>query len=213
MRANFDAARLWGVEWRGTISATANVMAGWAYTYSRARDLATGLPPNIEGGTPAPGGTVWAQYAPRAASWWLQPYFSFASEQRHLSSLDLGDRRTGAGRSRANIQTFFRNGARARGWTNPGADAVFGTADDQLSVTGETLAQIQDRVLGPGVDNAPMFTAIPGYAVFGVRAGWRLGSHEVLIDLENLGDETYRGVSWGMDAPGRGVTVRYVIDL
>jgi outer membrane receptor protein involved in Fe transport len=213
VRANFDAARLWGVEWRGTIDATDHLSAGWAYTYSRARDLATGLPPNIEGGTPAPGGTVWARFAPRAASWWLQPYFSFASEQSHLSSLDLGDRRTGAGRSRANIQSFFRNGARARGWTDPGADGAFGTADDLLIVTGETLAQIQDRVLGPGVDNAPLFTAIPGYAVFGVRAGWRFGPHKVLIDLENLGDENYRGVSWGMDAPGRGVTVRYVVDL
>jgi hypothetical protein len=35
--------------------------------------------------------------------------------------------------------------------------------------------------------------------------------HEILFDLENLGDESYRGISWGMDAPGRGIYVRYAL--
>jgi hypothetical protein len=30
------------------------------------------------------------------------------------------------------------------------------------------------------------------------------------VDAENLGDENYRGVSWGMDGPGRGIAVKYV---
>jgi hypothetical protein len=30
-----------------------------------------------------------------------------------------------------------------------------------------------------------------------------------VVDFENIGDENYRGLSWGMDAPGRGVSVRY----
>ena len=34
--------------------------------------------------------------------------------------------------------------------------------------------------------------------------------HQLLIDAENLNDENYRGISWGIDAPGRGISVRYV---
>ena len=99
-------------------------------------------------------------------------------KQTHLSSLDLGDRRTGSGRTRTSIRAFFLNGARASGWIGPGADNVFGTADDMLTATGETLAQIQDRVLGVGVNSSSLFPTIPGYATFGVRAAFRAGRHE-----------------------------------
>ena len=68
---------------------------------------------------------------------------------------------------------------------------------------------MQDRVLGVGVNGNSLFTALPGYAVFGVRAGVRIGRHELLVDAENLGDENYRGISWGVDAPGRGIAARY----
>jgi hypothetical protein len=89
-----------------------------------------------------------------------------------------------------------------------GADGVAGTADDGLTVTGETLAQITSRVLGTATSSS-LFTAIPGYAAYGARFGLRSGRHEVVVDLENLSDENYRGLSWGMDAPGRGVSLRY----
>jgi hypothetical protein len=47
--------------------------------------------------------------------------------------------------------------------------------------------------------------------MFGVRAGFRRASHEILVDVENLTDENYRGISWGIDAPGFGVSVKYLI--
>ena len=209
VRANFDNARLWGFEWSGDFDVTPEVTAGSTFTYLHAIDTTTDLPPNIEGGTPAPGGTVWVRYMKAGAKWWVQPYTFFAGEQSRLSTLDLGDRRTGAGRSRGNIQNFFRNGARARGWINPGPDGTFGNADDTLIETGETLAQIQDRVLGVGVNSAPLYTAVKGYVTFGVRFGLRTGPHAVLVDLENLNDRNYRGISWGMDATGFGLNVRY----
>ena len=56
---------------------------------------------------------------------------------------------SGASRSRSSIASFFTNGARARGLVGPGADGVAGNADDVLLATGETLAQVQARVLGP----------------------------------------------------------------
>jgi hemoglobin/transferrin/lactoferrin receptor protein len=211
VRANFDEARIWGVEYALDWQAAPAFLVGGVFTYLHAEDRATGLPPNIEGGTPAPDGWLKVRYAPRGGRrFWVEPYLHAAARQERLSSLDLDDRRTGGGRSRTSIASFFTNGARARGLIGNGADGLAGTADDILLATGERLPQVQDRVLGPGVASAPLFAALPGYAVFGVRGALRFGDrHEVLLEVDNIGDVNYRGVSWGMDAPGRGVFVRY----
>ena len=211
VRANFDKARVWGFETDGEVRLLPQILAGWTYTYMEAEDLNTHLPPNIEGGTPAPGGSVWGRWTAKNNHWWVQPYIVFADEQRALSSLDASDRRTGAGRTRGQIQNFFRRGARVRGWIDPGPDGTFGNADDFLIETGETLAQIQDRVLGPGVNSSPLWTAVPSYTRFGVLIALRVGPHAITIDAENLTDESYRGISWGMDGAGRGLTVRYSV--
>jgi hemoglobin/transferrin/lactoferrin receptor protein len=211
VRANFDNARIWGIEHSLDARLHRDVALRTAFTFTRAEDTETNLPPNIEGGTPAPHLWFGVRYAPQGRSWWVEPYGNIAGKQTHLSSLDLGDRRIGSGRTRASIQSFFRNGARFRGWTSAGPDGVFNNADDILLATGETLAQVQDRVLGVGVNSGSLFPALPGYAVFGVRGGFRFGAQELLIDLENLGDENYRGISWGVDGPGRGLSVRYQV--
>lgn len=210
VRANFDNARVWGVEHTADARVGRNWSVRASFTYLRAVDTGTKQPPNIEGGTPAPQAWVSVRYALPGHRWWVEPYTHVAWAQSRLSSLDLGDRRIGAGRSRSSIQSFFHNGARARGWTSPGPDGLFGTPDDMLIATGETLARIQDRVLGTDVNSSSLFKEIPGYATVGVRAAARLGRHELLVDAENLTDENYRGISWGVDAPGRGVTLRYV---
>lgn len=76
--------------------------------------------------------------------------------------------------------------------------------------TGETLAQVQNRVLGPSVESAPLFRAIPGYVVLNVRSGFQLGeNHQFIVEVENLTDRNYRGISWGLDAPGRSLFLRY----
>jgi outer membrane receptor protein involved in Fe transport len=213
VRANFEEARLRGVEATFDAHLTSTVFLGGVFTYIHAEDRRTGAPPNIEGGTPAPDGWIRLRIAPQGGRrFWLEPYLHFALGQDRLSSLDLGDRRTGASRSRSSIASFFNNGARARGLVSPGPDDVAGTDDDVLWATGETLAQVQDRVLGPSGATQSLFSEIPSYATFGVRGAWRLAAHhEVLFDLENLGDENYRGVSWGMDAPGRGIYLRYAL--
>jgi hemoglobin/transferrin/lactoferrin receptor protein len=209
VRANFDEARIWGIEWTGDFKVAKDMTLGSTYTYIRARDLSTDLSPNIEGGTPAPFGTVWFRYAKSGQKWWAEPYVMFSQEQTHLSSLDLSDRRTGATRTRGQIQNFFRQGARVRGWINAGPDGTFGNGDDFLIATNETLAQIQDRVLGVGVSSKPLWTAVPAYGIVGVRVGLRFGPHSIVFDASNLGDQNYRGISWGMDGPGRMLTVRY----
>jgi hemoglobin/transferrin/lactoferrin receptor protein len=210
VRANFDDVRIYGFEHELEVEINRQLTASTIFTYLHARDKRTGLPPNIEGGTPAPDGYLKLRYVPSRGRFWIEPYIHAAGRQSRLSSLDLEDRRTGATRSRSSIAGFFSNGARARGFIGAGPDGAQGTADDVLLATGETLAQIQNRVLGPGVDSAPLFTAIPGYVTFNLRGGMRFGErHEIIVDFENINDRNYRGISWGLDAPGRGVYFRY----
>ncbi len=211
VRANFDHARIWGLEHTAHATLGPRVSLHSSFTYLRAKDTVTDLPPNIEGGTPAPNLSVSVRWTSSNNRWWVEPYAYAAWEQTHLSSLDLGDRRVGASRSRTSIASFFTNGARVRGWIGPGADNVSGTSDDVLIATGETLAQIQNRVLGAGINSSSLYTSVPGYGTFGVRAGLRRAPHELVVDVENLNDENYRGISWGVDAPGVGVSVKYFV--
>ena len=210
VRANFDNARSWGFEHQGRYQIASGLSLRTVFTYYDVKDTKTNLAPNIEGGIPAPDGYLLLQYAPAGGKWWVQPYLHAAGEQSHLSTLDLGDRRTAAPRTRNNMRAFFFNGATNRGWVSSGPDGVIGSADDVLSATGETIAQIQDRVLGVGVNSGVLFSAVRSYVTGGIRAGVKFGVHELMIDAENLNDENYRGISWGIDAPGRGISVKYV---
>lgn len=210
VRANFDDARIYGFEHTLDVKVTSNWSVATIFTYLHARDKRTDLPPNIEGGTPAPDGYLKIRYAPSGRKFWIEPYIHAADRQDRLSSLDLEDRRAGAARSRSSIANFFNNGARARGLVSAGPDQTPGNADDRLIATGETLAQIQNRVLGIGVNSAPLYTAIPGYITFNVRGALRFGErHEVLVEFENIGDRNYRGISWGVDAPGCSLFAKY----
>jgi len=210
VRANVSDALVRGVEqsveWKATDTLAFSTVGTWLY----AEDRETGFAPNIEGGTPAPDVYVFARYTAKGGRWWVQPWGRAVARNTRLSTLDLEDRRSGAMRTRSSIQSFFRNGATVRGWVTSGPDGAFGTADDILAATGETLARVQDRVLGAGVASSPLFTELPGFVTVGVRGGFRLGGHAVILSAENLADTTYRGVSWGLDGPGRSVAARYV---
>ena len=209
VNANFDDVRLWGIEHTLSVRSPDAWSLSSAITYVHAEDRNTHRPPNIEGGTPPLDAWLTLRYAPARSRYWVEGYGHAAARQDRLSSLDREDRRTGAGRSRTSIAAFFTNGARARGLVGNGADGTAGTADDVLLETGETLAQIQTRVLG-SASSSSLYEAVPGYVVFGVRGGVRLGrGHEFTVDVENIGDRNYRGISWGVDAPGFGVSVRY----
>jgi outer membrane receptor protein involved in Fe transport len=219
VRVNFDDARLNGVELNGRARFTDQWSANANFTYIRAHSLFNGLPPNIEGGIPPATGFVSLRYQPRSR-FYLEGYSLLAARQNRLSSLDLADRRTGAARSRANMQNFFRRGACVRGVTTPGATGC-GSAGGVLIPTGESLAQVQNRLLPLGstingvfVANndtpVPLFPYLPGYGLVGVRGGIKFDERsEIFVDFENIFDKSYRGISWGIDGAGRGVTVRY----
>jgi hemoglobin/transferrin/lactoferrin receptor protein len=213
VRANFDDARIWGIEHRADVHLTPHWSAGTVFTYIHAADLRTGLAPNFEGGTPAPDGYFRIRYVDARGRYWIEPYIHAAYRQDRLSSLDLEDRRTGATRTRSSIQNFFRRGATVRGHVAPGGDGILGNADDLLIATGETLVQIQNRVLG-SANSAPTYDHVPGYITFNLRGGFRLAErHRVVAEFENIGDRNYRGISWGVDAPGRSLSLRYTVNF
>lgn len=221
VRVNFDDARFNGIEFNAEARLSRDFSATGNFTHIRAHSLFNGLPPNVEGGVPPASGFVSLRYQPRGSSrFYLEAYSTLAARQNRLSSLDLGDRRTGAARTRTQIQNFFRRGACVRGLTTPGAGGCT-TAGGILIPTGETLAQVQNRLLPIGatingvrvVDTntpVPLFTAVPGYGLVGLRGALRFADRsEIVVDFENIADKSYRGISWGVDGAGRGVTVRY----
>lgn len=219
VRVNFDDARLNGIEFNSRARFNDQLSATGNFTYIRGYSLLNGLPPNIEGGIPPATGFVTLRYQPRSR-FYVEGYTTLAGRQNRLSSLDLSDRRTGGARSRTNIQNFFRRGACVRGLTTPGA-AGCGSAGGTLITTGESVAQVQNRLLPIGatingvrvVNNdtlVPLFPYLPGYGLVGVRGALKFGeSSELFVDFENIFDKSYRGISWGIDGAGRGVTARY----
>jgi hemoglobin/transferrin/lactoferrin receptor protein len=218
VRVNYDAARFNGVEFNSQARFSDQFSGKANFTYIRAYSLLNGAPPNIEGGVPNPAAFLSLRYQPRSR-FYLEGYSTLTGRQRRLSSLDLTDRRTGAARSRGAIQNFFRRGACVRGLTTPGAGGCTNPGGI-LIPTGETLAQVQNRLLPLGAtingvvvtptSNVPLFTAVPGYGLVGLRGAMSFGERsEVSFDFENIGDKQYRGISWGIDGAGRGVTLRY----
>jgi len=212
IRTNFTDARIWGVEYTLDVPLHRNWTFGGNFTYIHEEDKANGLPPNIEGGTPAPTGFLRLRYQPASKRYWIEAYSTLADRQGRLSSLDLGDRRTGATRSTGQIANFFRRGACMRGLVAPGPDGRCGTGDETILIrTGEPLAQVQTRLLGsPTAPAQPLFDHIPGYGLINVRGGFRLGERsDIGIDFENITDQNYRGLAWGIEGPGRSVSARY----
>lgn len=209
VRSNFTSARLYGFEYEVETKITEKLEFRGNYTFIHAADEVTGLPPNIEGGTPPPQGVVSLRYEPKT-NMWFEFYSNLAQKQDRFSTLDLGDRRTGATRTRAQIQNFFRRGACVRGLTN-NPDGRCGTGDETtLLATGETILQVQNRILGVGVDSAPLFTYLPSFALFNLRGGFKINEKsQINWSFENMFDQFNRKPSWGIDGAGRSFKVQY----
>ncbi len=209
VRANYTSARLFGLEYETEIGITDEFTFKGNYTFIRSEDRETGEPPNIEGGTPPPTGFLSLRYQPLGKPFWIEFYSAFAQKQDRLSSLDLGDRRTGGTRSRSQIANFFRRGACVRGLTN-NPDGVCGTGDETILLpTGETLLQVQNRVLGTA-NSAPLFTELPAYILLNLRGGFSLSEQSrIFWSFENMFDQKYRNPSWGIDGAGKSFRLGY----
>ena len=129
---------------------------------------------------------------------WVEGVVTFAAEQTRFNSGDLTDARIGAVRTRTSIATFFNGTATDMGLVSGGI----------LLATGETLTEVQNRVLGTAT-SAPLYTSQPGFAVVGLRGGIRIAHYlDVVVIGENLADTNYRLYGSGLDAPGRNLQVR-----
>lgn len=211
VRANYTGAQIYGFESELEARLTSQLKFTGNYTFIRARDKDTGLPPNIEGGTPPPTAFLSLRYDPARQPFWVELYSTLASRQDRLSSLDLSDRRTGATRSRTQIANFIRRGACVRGLTvNTSGTGCGNAAGNYILIpTGETIAQVQNRVLGTA-EALPLFTALPGYGIINLRGAIRFGENsQVFLAFENILDQPYRNPSWGVDGAGRSFRAAY----
>ncbi len=224
VQSNFSNTRLKGVEFDFNYRFLDAWTAGGNYSFIHAADRATGDSPNLGGGgIPPQMGFLKLRFQPSGKNFWIEGYTNLAGKQDRLSTLDLADRRTGAARSRTQIQNFFRRGACVRGITTLGTDGQCGTAGGILTATGETLTQVQNRLLPIGKivngflitnnDTAvPLFSSIPGYALLNLRGGYKFSERqEIQFDFENIGDKSFRAPGWGIDGAGRSLTLRYRI--
>ena len=123
---------------------------------------------------------------------------NFAARQRRVNPLDLTDARIGGVRTRASIASFFNGTATDLGLVDGGL----------LRQTGETLAQVQTRVLGDAA-SAPLYRSAPSFAILSARMNLKLSSRVNLIAIgENLTERNYRLYGSGADAPGANLQVR-----
>ena len=192
-RVNIDRARILGFDAEGEIRLTSSWSGSAYFSLANGRALPAGefvrrMPPPM-------GGAKLRWIRDRL---WAEGVVTFAAEQTRLNSADLSDARIGGLRTRASIATFFNGTAADMGLVRDGV----------LLETGETLAQVQNRVLGAAA-SAPLYTTQQGFVVFGLRTGFRLTSaFDVAVLAENLGDVNYRLYGSGLDAPGANIWVR-----
>ncbi|MCC6539857.1 MAG: TonB-dependent receptor [Bryobacterales bacterium] len=198
---NDGEARYYGVESMLRVRLNERWSAQSAYTFMVGRDLYPNrpirrLPPQL--------GSASLRYMTQRRLW-VEGALSAAGAQRRLSGGDLDDERIGASRRRQDIADFFA-GARVAPYLDPAG---------RFTPTGETLRQIQDRVL-PGVADTvrvPLYTSTAGWVSLAVRAGVPLTERVTLhLALENLADRQYRLHGSGVDAPGRNayLALRYL---
>ncbi len=185
---NDGRARYWGVEanWEARLS------NHWAWSNNYSFLLGRNLDPNrnIRRLPPQQGATR-LRYT--AKSLWAEVQLAVSGAQDRLSGGDRDDERIGASRRRLDIADFFHS-----------------TRGQQIQ-TGETLLQIQDRVL-PGLASATrvtLFNSTPGWASVDFRAGLPL-NEQVAIEaaLTNLADRNYRVHGSGIDSPGRSASLQ-----
>lgn len=192
-RANVNRARIVGFDLQADVRIARNWTGAARFSMANGKLLTTDaflrrMPPPL-------GGAHLRWNGSRA---WVEGAVSFARTQTRLSAGDLSDARIGGVRTRASIASFFNGTASDLGLVQGGL----------LVATGETLAQVQNRLLG-SANSGFLYTTGPGFVVLGLRAGWQFAEGlEVSAIGENLADRSYRIYGSGVDSPGANVQVR-----
>ena len=204
VRTNALKVRLRGVESTMAVKLRRDLELNANAFYVHGKDLLTGRPPNLENGIPPMTGFVGVKWERAGTPAWIEVYSNFAAPQRRFSDNDISQARIGGLRTKEEIAGFFNGGAVPRDLVRNGI----------LLPTGETLAQVQLRVLGPGLLPNQLFTKNPGFALLNLRGGFRIGERSsVTLILENIFDKNYRTMGSGIDGPGTNAAVRYSLSF
>lgn len=217
--ANDGRSRIYGVESVVRYSPHSKWHIDWNFTFINGRDLSPNRPRSK---LPPQQGSFSVRYAP-SGRYWLELRSRFAGSQYKLSGGDIDDDRIGSSRRRRDISTFFKGGY-VGPYLLPGGDGTIGTADDVFSPTGETLIQIQNRILpigsvinGVTVVNdstrVPLYLGTDGWWTVDISGGLTLGENSRLnFGVSNLLDKNYRTHGSGIDGSGFNafVGLRYV---
>ena len=188
-RANGDRARVIGTEADAQMQVAPGWLAAGYFSLVNGRELHDS---HYLRRMPPPFGGLRIRWEPVEQSYWIEITSSLAFAQTRLSPGDVTDARIGGWRTRASIAEFFTGGATNLGLVQNG----------RLTATGETLEEVQARVLG-GTEGIPLFVKTPGFLTFGARAAWQVHPQLALtIIVENLTDRNYRWHGSGVDAPG-----------
>ena len=193
-RVNVSRARIVGVEGESSVRVADGWLASVFFGYARGSDLDADVP--LRRVPPAMGG-LRARWEPHAALW-VEGVAEFSLRYARMAPGDLTDARMGARRDERSIANYFQGTAVDLGLVR----------DGRLVATGETLTEVQRRLLGDAT-GAPLFADLPGYLVMTVRAGYRVNPHvELVVIGENLTDRNYRRIGSGVDAAGANLQVR-----
>ena len=198
VRANAGRLRMMGWEAQLGAKLTDSISVNANMFSIRGIDLDRNSAPSLENGVPPATGFVGIRWTP-GKRFWVEAYSNFADAQRRFSDNDLQQARIGGMRTRTEIANFFNNGAVARGLVNNGI----------LLATGETLAQVQNRVLA-SANRAPLYTSNPGFVTLNFRGGYTFDERSTMtLILENILDKNYRTMGSGVDGAGFNVVLRY----
>ncbi|MBL8179933.1 MAG: TonB-dependent receptor [Bryobacterales bacterium] len=185
---NDGQTRYYGTELLTRVLVSRHWRAETSYSFLAGRDL---FPNRIVRRLPPQSGMASLRHE---GKWWFEARATAAGAQRRLSGGDIDDERIGASRRRQDIADFF-NGSRIAPHI---VNGVFG-------ITGETLQQIQDRVL-PGVADTTrvaLYNGTAGWVSFDIQGGLPIGERwRVGAGIGNLFDKNYRLHGSGLDSPG-----------
>lgn len=199
-QVNDGEARYYGTELLGNLALTRAWSMPFAYSFLVGRDLYPNR--NVRRLSPQ-GGSAGLRYLPPGKPYWLEVGTVFAGPQTRLSGGDFDDERIGASRRRTDIAAIFGGDLVARYVVN----GVF-------TPTGETLSQLQNRVLPLGATihgvrvlndstRVPLLNATAGWLTLDVRGGWTMNSHWRWVGgVSNLLDRNFRVHGSGIDSPG-----------
>lgn len=166
------------------------------YSFLAGRDLDPNRP--VRRLPPQAGGLA-LRYVPTGRRPWLEVSATAAGPQELWNAGDYDDERIGASRRRRDIADFFGSEL-AKPWI----------AGGRFTPTGETLLQIQNRVL-PGVSDTTrvaLYGRTPGFVDFSIQTGLPLSERmRISAGIGNLLDKNYRVHGSGVDSMGRSVFV------